>query len=163
MTESEEDDMVDWLMDNPVLYDKQMYGFRFADKKAALWKSKADQTNYTVDELQKWLASQRTVYGKVTKPAASGSEAKTCTHRQEWVFQKFKFMHKHINRMQKTRQLGSIKMKLAKSAAAASARLASPRPTPALPRAPPSSTVSRPQEDSDEEVERINTSKYNVN
>ena len=55
-----------------------------------------------------WFASQRTMYGKLTKMTKSGQAAKQFTYRQKWVLSNFKFLEAHLKVQTKTRTLGAL-------------------------------------------------------
>ena len=67
----------------------------------------------TSKELKKWFKTQRTLYGKLSKPPVSGLAPKVLSEHQKWTLDKFTFIGGHIHRQTKARHPASLRMKLA--------------------------------------------------
>ncbi|KAK3871952.1 hypothetical protein Pcinc_022931 [Petrolisthes cinctipes] len=96
------------------------------------------QPNHPVqEELVWWLHTKRTRYGRIlTKLEKSGSVRTRLTDLEQWIYQLFSFMEKHIQRQRPTKTLG-----LPQSAATAG------RPPPPPPREPLPGTSDKDKDD----------------
>uniref|UniRef100_UPI00358E8931 uncharacterized protein n=1 Tax=Myxine glutinosa TaxID=7769 RepID=UPI00358E8931 len=140
LTEEQEYDMVEWLSQNPLFYDKSMKSFREKAKKQALWVAKASEIGRSVDDLKQWLKSQRTKFSKLSTQGRSGEGAKVHTDREKWTLERFAFLGKHVVRQSK-KAGATLKRKIA----------ASQLPPPEVPYAVPvpAAPVSAPLADDD--------------
>lgn len=96
LTDEEEEDLVNWYRDNPILYDKTCREYRNTEKKNAIHAEKAATMGKTAYDLQTWRNSMRTQYGKLTKPGPSGTEKKNLTVREKWIVKCFSFLKNHV-------------------------------------------------------------------
>ena len=94
-----EEEMVNWVKDNPVLYNKGAEYYKRGVDKKQLWADKAKEVGIPLADLQKWYETNRTRYGKISK-RKSGDGARQLTPRQQWVLKSFDFLKDHINRLQ---------------------------------------------------------------
>ena len=97
-----------WLQENPFLYNRGLHDFKNTARKLAVLKEKGQSLTppLSVVELQRWISSMRTRYGRLTK-LKSGQAAPTVhTERDKWILQIFNFMGKHIVRHKKPKTLG---------------------------------------------------------
>ena len=53
-TKDQEEDMIDWLKANEVLYNKKLGGYKETKKKAFLWQQQAEVMDVDADELKIW-------------------------------------------------------------------------------------------------------------
>ena len=93
-----EDDVIEWLKQNPCLYDKTLKEYRNVSKKAKLWADKEKELDIEPNRLAIWVESKRTQYGKLTVNKPSGGPAIRLTQRDEWILERFAFMKVHIYR-----------------------------------------------------------------
>jgi hypothetical protein len=91
----EEQDMVEWLESNLILYNRKLSSYKETVKKEKLWSEKAVEMGKTVDAIKIWYASLRSRYGKLKKKR-SGSGDMELTERDEWVVRNFEFLRPHI-------------------------------------------------------------------
>ena len=85
LTTRQEDDMIDWIKDNPCLYNKKLDIYRDRQLKLRLWKEKAKEfvnTDIDVEYLQSWYKSIRIRYSKLSK-VVTGSGAQDHTERDD--------------------------------------------------------------------------------
>ena len=90
------DEVVNWIKDNPMLYNKGDKKYKFALKKKEMWKAKAESINKTYEELYVWYESLRTRYGRLVK-TKSGQGAPKLTDREQWIVKSFDFLKGHIH------------------------------------------------------------------
>lgn len=90
LSPEEEQDMVEWLESNPILYNRKLSSYKETVKKEKLWSDKAVEMGKTVDVIKIWYASLRSRYEKLKKKR-SGSGDMELTERDEWVVRNFEF------------------------------------------------------------------------
>ncbi len=118
LTAEEEDDMAEWLEDNPCIYNKKLDSYRQTDMKKRQWIEKAiEYPNVDVEYLMSWYRSMRTHFGKLSK-LPTGSDL---TERDEGILCKFSWLKTHISR-QKGNQLGGLTKKLSTAAGPSTSR-----------------------------------------
>ena len=98
LSDATEDDVIEWLKQNPCLYDKTLKEYRNVAKKAKLWADKEVELKIEPNRLAIWVESKRTQYGKLTLKKPSGGPAIRLTQRDEWIIERFAFMKVHISR-----------------------------------------------------------------
>ena len=98
MDEAMEEEVSDWLIDNPVLYSKGLRDYKDTFKKQRLWEKKAAELNLEPSILQTWYKSMRTRLSKLTK-SKSGDGSREMTDRDKWILTRFEFLKKHICRL----------------------------------------------------------------
>ena len=89
--------LVNWIRDNPIIYDKGLSNYKKKVDKREMWAKKAAEVGVTVKQLLTWYESNRTRYGKLIK-TKSGQGQQRMTQRQEWVVKSFDFLKAHIYR-----------------------------------------------------------------
>uniref|UniRef100_UPI00358F2F0F uncharacterized protein n=1 Tax=Myxine glutinosa TaxID=7769 RepID=UPI00358F2F0F len=67
LTEEQEHDMVEWLSQNPLFYDKSMTSFREKAKKHALWVAKASEIGRSVAQVTAYEVQQAVDTGQVRR------------------------------------------------------------------------------------------------
>ena len=82
----EEEALLEWLRENPILWRKGHMEYRDAQKKKAMWIKKAEELGRTVDYLKKWWKGIHDTYVRKLKKT-SGQEAPTLTDREQWVME----------------------------------------------------------------------------
>ena len=117
LTTEQENDVVEWLMDHPCLFDKKEGDYKDTAMKARLWNGKAEELQMDVSMLRTWFESMRTRFGKLTK-RKSGDGAPQKTDRDKWILSRFAFLASHIVR-HPGRPAGGLKRKLAAVASTA--------------------------------------------
>ena len=66
-TDEQEQSMVDWLGDTPVLYNKKMRDYKDTGMKERLWEAKPAEIGKSKLEIQIWYKSIQTRYGRLQK------------------------------------------------------------------------------------------------
>ena len=67
LTEQQEDDVVEWIRDNPILYSKGLKEYKDTARKQRLWEEKGRELNLeSATVLMTWYNSMRTRLGKLT-------------------------------------------------------------------------------------------------
>lgn len=100
LTEEQEESMVEWLENNPILYNRKLKTYKDTNKKDALWREKAEAMGIDVLILKTWYSSLRTRYGRLKK-FRSGQEDPELTERDAWILRCFDFLRPHIVEVQK--------------------------------------------------------------
>ena len=96
LTPEEEEAMVDWLREHPLLFNKNLSAYNDKGKKEALWAEQARILDKEVGLLTVWYRSIRTRYGKLAK-LKSGAGTGDRTECDRWVLAKFDFLKSHIH------------------------------------------------------------------
>ena len=76
--------MLEFLQENPIIWDTKKIDYRRTDKKMKLWADKAEELGKTVDHLQGWYRSLRDTHTRLDK-TKSGDGAPDLTEREQWV------------------------------------------------------------------------------
>ena len=97
LTDEQEEMIVNWIKDNPMIYDKGKGNYKKKADKRIMWALKAKEVGLTPEQLTTWYESNRTRYGKLINKK-SGQATKNLTDRQEWVIKSFDFLRNHIHR-----------------------------------------------------------------
>ena len=97
LTLQEENQMVDWLEDNPMLWNTFMMDYKCRDKKKKLWDDQAALMGKSYQTIFTWYTSARDTHTKLIK-TKSGSGAQRFTERECWLLERFKF-RKVVQRM----------------------------------------------------------------
>ncbi|KAK6190706.1 hypothetical protein SNE40_002509 [Patella caerulea] len=92
----EEESMVEWLKEHPLLYNKKLSSNKDKGKKDSLWSEQATLLGKDVSNIMVWYQSIRTRYGRLSKKK-SGSGAGELTDRDNWILEKFDFLKGHIH------------------------------------------------------------------
>jgi hypothetical protein len=100
----EEMKVVDFLIANPLIYDKTQREYKSNLAKQLKWESLAKDLGYEAYQLIRWYESMRTQYGRLTaegKKLKSGDTTKkeTLTFRQKWCKDNLGFLDAHIRRV----------------------------------------------------------------
>ncbi|XP_024859656.1 uncharacterized protein LOC108230484 [Kryptolebias marmoratus] len=102
LTEEEEQSMVEWLVGNPILYNRKLKNYKRTTRKEALWREKAEEIGKDVLILKTWYTSLRTRYGRLKK-LCSKHESPELTERDFWILGCFEFLRPHIIEVQRRR------------------------------------------------------------
>lgn len=76
--------MLEFLQENPMLWDIKLTDFRRTDKKNKLWEDQAARLGKTSDYLKGWFKSIRDNYTRLDKKK-SGDGAPDLTEREKWL------------------------------------------------------------------------------
>ena len=95
LTSEQEEQMVEWLVEHPVLWNKKMKDYKDIQMKDALWREQAEKMDKDANELKVWYKSLRTRYGRLKK-MPSGSGAPEFSDRDKWILQKLEFLRPYI-------------------------------------------------------------------
>ncbi len=101
----EEEELVLWIKERPMLYDMEDPRFVDTAGKAKLWVDRAEEMGVEPSELHKWYKSTRTAYGRIMD-GKSGDPASSPSPRIRWMHQHLEFMRKHIRRRAAEKQRG---------------------------------------------------------
>ena len=88
---AEEELMLEFIIDNPVLWNVKMTDYRQKDKKDKIWEDQAQLMEKTSDTLKSWFRSLRDTHTRLDKKK-SGDSAPNLTEREEWIMSKFVFL-----------------------------------------------------------------------
>ncbi|XP_071505419.1 uncharacterized protein [Diadema antillarum] len=89
--EAVEDDLVEWLRENPILWDSTQRDFRQAEKKERMWTIKAKELNRSGNSLKGWYKNLRDQFVKLKKDKM-GDAGRRFTYREQWVLEHFEFL-----------------------------------------------------------------------
>ena len=104
-TDSQEISIVEFVKQHPELYDKENPRFHDRNRREALWAEISAELKLQPFDVRRWLKSQRTRYGKLSK-LQSGQTPREMTKRQSWVYQQMGFLKTHIRRKGANRSSG---------------------------------------------------------
>lgn len=97
LSQEVEEQVVEWIKSNPLLFDKADEDYRKIGQKHRMWEEKAESLGITHSQLTTWYESLRTRFGRLTKKK-SGDGAKRLTSREQWILKVFSFLEVHIHR-----------------------------------------------------------------
>ena len=100
--DSQENAIVEFVKENPELYDKEHGRFHDRQRKEALWAETSAELKLQPFDVRRWFESQRTRYGKLQ----SGQAPREMTKRQSWVCKQMGFLKTHIRRKGANRSSG---------------------------------------------------------
>ena len=87
--------MLEFLMDNPMLWDIKKTAYRNKVKKEKIWEDQAIQMSKTAEHLKGWFRSLRDTNTRLDKKK-SGDGTPELTERDEWIIQNFKFLKQTV-------------------------------------------------------------------
>ena len=88
---AEKELMLEFIIDNPVLWNVKMTDYRQKDKKDKIWEDQAQLMEKTSDTLKSWFRSLRDTHTRLDKKK-SGDSAPNLTEREEWIMSKLVFL-----------------------------------------------------------------------
>ena len=88
----QEDEMLEFLTDNPMLWNLKLTDYRRKDKKERIWEEQAQKMGKTPDELKAWFRSVRDTHTRLHKGKKSGDGVLNLTERENWIKTKFAFL-----------------------------------------------------------------------
>ena len=98
--------IVEWLREQRLLYDKSHVDFKSREKKKRVLEEMAARLQIRVDDLKKWITTKRTQYGKLRKGKKSGSGSPNYTENDRFILKNFAFLDPFITRQRPTKTLG---------------------------------------------------------
>ena len=82
-----EEDIIEWLLQNPILYAKGTKEYKDTQKKQRMWEKKAKELNLESAKIQQtWYKSMRTRLSKLTNQK-SGDGTRDLTNRDRWLLE----------------------------------------------------------------------------
>ena len=106
---ADEELMLEFIRDNPVLWNVKMTDYRRKDKKDKIWEDQAQLMEKTADTLKGWFRSLRDTHTRLDK-RKSGDGAPHLTEREEWIVSKFVFLKTVTHRRPEPLQSVSIEL-----------------------------------------------------
>ena len=103
--DSQEAAIVEFIKQQPELFDKEHERFHDRHRTEALWSEISEELNLGPIDVKRWFESQRTRYGKLAKKQ-SEQAPKELTRRQSWIHEQMGFLKTHIRRKGANRSLG---------------------------------------------------------
>ena len=91
LADEEEKSMLEFMQENPLLWDIKLTDYRRTDKKNKLWEEQAVKLSKTADYLKGWFKSLRNNFTRLDKKK-SRDGAPDLTEREQWVKDNFSFM-----------------------------------------------------------------------
>lgn len=92
LSNADEELMLEFIRENPVLWNVKMTDYRRKDKKEKIWEDQAQLMEKTADTLKGWFRSLRDTHTRLDKKK-SGDGAPYLTEREEWIISKFVFLN----------------------------------------------------------------------
>ena len=99
MTREQEEEVADWYLKNQILYNRKRADYKQIDRKARIMEEKAVEIGCTAQQLKTWIDSMRTTVGKLTDPTKKQSEDRILTDRENWILENFRYLERHIRRV----------------------------------------------------------------
>ncbi|XP_063858504.1 uncharacterized protein LOC135099840 [Scylla paramamosain] len=90
LTPEQEDNLLEWLRENELLWRQGHMQFKDVQKKRSLWEKKAQEFGLTTEHIQGWWRGMHTWFVKLHK-VKSGQATKKLTDREMYVMQKCSF------------------------------------------------------------------------
>eukprot|EP00057_Strongylocentrotus_purpuratus_P023029 XP_011677503.1 PREDICTED: uncharacterized protein LOC105444670 [Strongylocentrotus purpuratus] len=103
-SDDQEKELGEWLLANPIFYDKGCKAYRDTHKKKSVITEKCKEIGIDPAEYTTWYHSMRSGYGRLSMKS-SGSGSREFTSREKWILATFSFFKTHIVRHE-SRQLG---------------------------------------------------------
>lgn len=88
---ADEKSMLEFLQENPILWDMKLTDFRITEKKNRLWEEQGLKLDKTADFLKGWFKSLRDTHTRLDK-RKSGDGTKELTEREQWIKDNFSFL-----------------------------------------------------------------------
>ena len=93
LTDAERDLFVDYLRERPFMYEKKDKDYKDAPRRKREWEACANLVGRTVELLQGWLKSRRSMLGKTRSiKSKSGSGSEPLPPSLQWVYDNLSFM-----------------------------------------------------------------------
>ncbi|KAG0729851.1 hypothetical protein GWK47_029491 [Chionoecetes opilio] len=83
--------LLEFIVENPMLWDKRLNDYRNLSKKAKVWEEQATQMGKDVKHLQGWYTSLRDSHTRMHKKKSSDG-AREWTERDQWIKENFGFL-----------------------------------------------------------------------
>ncbi|KAK3103470.1 hypothetical protein FSP39_019477 [Pinctada imbricata] len=104
LTQTQEEDMFEWLKINPVIYSRGMSGYKNVEARNKLWSDKAEQMGKSVKQIKDiWYKSVRSRVGRLVKKKSGTSQfdVENCSDRDKYLMDKMQFLIPHIHEVKK--------------------------------------------------------------
>ncbi|XP_035677965.1 uncharacterized protein LOC118416811 [Branchiostoma floridae] len=149
-----EGDLIEWIKENPILWNSKLMLFKRRDMKEALWAEKGLELEKTGDYLMGWWRSIKDNFTRLDKKmSGAGDEARGLTEREEWILDTCAFLRPLVRHRLQRRVRGDLAWRVSDGTAAqADAAAAHSGPADkdskvASPSTPRSATKKRKQRD----------------
>ena len=112
LSNAQEEDMFEWLQENPVLYSRGMTGYKDVQARNKLWADKAAEMGKAVNLVKDiWYKSVRSRMGRLLKQRSGDPQfdVEACSDRDKYLMEKMAFMIPHIHEVRK-RPLVSVSL-----------------------------------------------------
>ena len=100
LTETQKEEVIDWLRDNPSIYSKRMTDYKDLPNKEKLWEDKAADMGVEAAALKTFYKSNRTQMSRLKRPVGKSGEGaekfEDLSATDKWVWEKFSFLKDHI-------------------------------------------------------------------
>ena len=83
--------MLDFIRENPMLWNVKMTDYRNKDKKNKIWNDQAELVGRNSENLKGWFRSLRDTHTRLDKKK-SGDGASNLTEREQWIVTEFAFL-----------------------------------------------------------------------
>jgi hypothetical protein len=95
LTAQQEQEMIDWLREHPVLWNKKLRDYKDTTLKESMWMAQAEKLGKEVQMIKVWYKSIRTRFGRLkNKPSGTGDDE--LTERDHWILTSCDFLRGHI-------------------------------------------------------------------
>ncbi|KAL8602103.1 hypothetical protein ACOMHN_007373 [Nucella lapillus] len=105
LTEVQNEEVIDWLKDNPSIYAKRLSYYKDSQKKEKIWEDKAADMGLEVADLKTFYKSNHTKMTRVKRTVGKlGDGAETVedmSATDNWVWEKFSFIKDHIETVER--------------------------------------------------------------
>ena len=95
LTEQQEENLIEWIGENPILWNSKLKDFRRTDKKERLWEQKANELNSNIANLKGWWQGIKDQYTKLHRKK-SGQAVPNITERQQWIIDHCHFLERIV-------------------------------------------------------------------
>merc|ERR1712121_6903 len=106
----EEGALAEWLQENDFIYNRthEDYKNKIKKERVIAEKGRSLRPPRTLQEINRWIHTRRTQFGKLLKKqeGKSGAARRRETDHERWILQTFQFFKRHIQRQRPSRSLG---------------------------------------------------------
>ena len=116
----EEGALAEWLQENDFIYNRthEDYKNKIKKERVITEKGRSLRPPRTLQEINRWIHTRRTQFGKLLKKmeGKSGAARRRETDHERWILQTFQFFKRHIQRQRPSRSLGMSQVGLLQNA-----------------------------------------------